>query len=228
MTHQDAATNADAAGADLPARKEQERSRLTRQRLMAATVECLVEYGWAGTTTTVVAERAGVSRGAQLHHYPTRAELVVAAVEHVGRSLVDQMLDAARSLPGGPGRTEAVLQLLGDFYTGPLFVAALELWVAARTDPALREAVIPLERRIGWEAHRLTVGVLGLDDGDPAVREAVQGTLDMVRGMGLASLLTDDTARRRAVLRRWAGVLDAVAHTQDTQETPGVSAHPYT
>ena len=214
---------AGSAGAEVPGRKEQERSKVTRQRLMAATVDCLVEYGWAGTTTTVVAERAGVSRGAQLHHYPTRAELVVAAVEHVGRSLVEQMLDAARSLPSGPGRTEAVLQLLGDFYTGPLFVAALELWVAARTDPQLRAAVIPLERRIGWEAHRLTVGVLGLDDSDPAAREAVQGTLDMVRGMGLASLLTDDSARRRAVLRRWAGVLDAVAHAHDTEESPAVS-----
>jgi AcrR family transcriptional regulator len=197
-------------------RKEQERSRLTRQRLMQAAVDCLVEYGWSGTTTTVVAERAGVSRGAQLHHYPTRAELVIAAVEYVGHQLVDQMLDAARSLPQGHGRTEAVLQLLGDLYTGQLFVAALELWVAARTDPQLREAVIPLERRLGREAHRLTVGVLGLDDSDPAVREAVQGTLDMVRGMGLANLLTDDSTRRRAVLHRWAELF------------PGVSARPYT
>ena len=206
--------------AAVPSRKQQQRSRVTRQRLMTAAVECLVEYGWSGTTTTVVAERAGVSRGAQLHHYPTRAELVVAAVEHVGRGLVDQMLDAAKSLPSGPKRTEAVLQLLGDFYTGPLFVAALELWVAARTDPQLRQAVIPLERRVGWEAHRLTVGVLGLDDGEPAVREAVQGTLDMVRGMGLANLLTDDGVRRRAVLRRWARILDAVAAADEFEEYP--------
>lgn len=213
------------AHAEAPNRKEQERSRATRQRLMEATVECLVEYGWAGTTTTVVAERAGVSRGAQLHHYPTRNELVVAAVEHVGRVLVDQMLDAANQLPSGPGRTEAVLQMLGDFYSGPLFAAALELWVAARTDPQLREVVIPLERRVGWEAHRLTVGVLGLDDGDTQVREAVQGTLDMARGMGLANLLTDDSARRRAVLRRWAGILDsvtyAVASVEEVEEYPG-------
>ena len=212
-------------------RKEQERSRITRQRLMEATVECLVEYGWAGTTTTVVAGRAGVSRGAQLHHYPTRNELVVAAVEHVARVLVDQMLDAAKSLPSGRTRTEAVLQMLGDFYAGPLFAAALELWVAARTDPALREAVIPLERRVGWEAHRLTVGLLGLDDADPAVREAMQGTLDMVRGMGLANLLTDDSARRRAVLRRWASILDsvtyAVAFSADAEESPGVSAEAF-
>lgn len=210
--------------AEVPNRKEQERSRATRQRLMEAAVECLVEYGWAGTTTTVVAERAGVSRGAQLHHYPTRNELVVAAVEHVGRVLVDQMLDAAQDLPTGSERTEAVLQMLGDFFSGPLFNAALELWVAARTDPQLREAVIPLQRRVGWEAHRLAVGVLGLDDSDPAVREAVQGTLDMVRGMGLANLLTDDSARRRAVVSRWASILDsvlyAVASTEEVEEYP--------
>jgi hypothetical protein len=86
-------------------------------------------------------------------------------------------------------------------------VAALELWVAARTDPQLREAVLPLERRLGREAYRLTTGVLGLDERDPLVREAVGGTLDMVRGMGLANLLSDDGARRRAVISRWASIL---------------------
>src|SRR5918998_2881312 len=95
---------------------QQERSRLTQQRLLTATIECLVEYGWAGTTTTVIAERAGVSRGAQLHHYPTRNELVVAAVGHVAGMLVDQMLDAAQALPHYAGRTDAVLQMLGDFF----------------------------------------------------------------------------------------------------------------
>ena len=68
--------------APAPAR-QQDRSRATQRRLLDATVDCLVEVGWAGTTTTLVAERAGVSRGAQLHHYPTKAALVVAAVEHL-------------------------------------------------------------------------------------------------------------------------------------------------
>ena len=62
-------------------RTQQERSRVTQQRLLDATVDCLVEHGWAGTTTTLIAERAGVSRGAQLHHYPTKAALVLAAVD---------------------------------------------------------------------------------------------------------------------------------------------------
>ena len=62
---------------------QEERTRVMRQRLLDATVECLVERGWSGTSTTLVSQRAGVSRGAQLHHFPTKAALVLAAVEHL-------------------------------------------------------------------------------------------------------------------------------------------------
>ncbi|MFD9687115.1 TetR/AcrR family transcriptional regulator, partial [Kitasatospora sp. NPDC059088] len=62
---------------------QQDRSRATRARLLAAAVDCLAELGWQGSTVTVVAERAGVSRGAAQHHFPTREDLFTAAVEHV-------------------------------------------------------------------------------------------------------------------------------------------------
>ncbi len=93
-------------------------------------------------------------------------------------------------------------------FTGPVFSAALELWVAARTDAALRLAVGPLEQRIGRETHRSTVELLGFDQSEPGVRELVQATLDLVRGLGLANTITDDTARRGRILDAWAEVLD--------------------
>jgi AcrR family transcriptional regulator len=191
------------------ARREQERSRVTRQRLMEAAVDCLVEYGWAGTTTTVVAERAGVSRGAQLHHYPTRGELVVAAVQHLGRARFDELLAAAEALPLGPRRTETVLSMLADLYTGPLFKAALELWVAARTDRQLHDVAAPLEGEIGRETHRVAVRLLNADESAPGVREAVQATMDFLRGLGLADVLSDDRRRRARLIRQWASMLDA-------------------
>ncbi|HEX6919288.1 MAG TPA: TetR/AcrR family transcriptional regulator [Actinomycetes bacterium] len=187
---------------------QEERSRATRQRLLEATVDCLVERGWAGTTTTVIVERAGVSRGAQLHHYPTKSELVMAAVDHVGRARVAEVRDAATRLRPGRQRTKAVLDMLADFFTGPLFVAALELWVAARTDETMRAAVSDLEARLGRETHALTVELLGVDESRPGAREAVQATLDLVRGLGLANLLTDDRARRDRILRAWGRTLD--------------------
>ena len=197
---------------------QEERTRLMRARLLEACVDCLVERGFAGTSTTLVSERAGVSRGAQLHHFPTKNDLVVAAVEHLTEVRGAELAAAAGRLPHGPRRTRAVLQMLGDHFSSPVFIAALELWVAARTDPALLAAVGPLEQRIGRETHHLTVELLGVEESQPGVRELVQATLDLVRGLGLADTITDDTRRRGRILDRWARTLDATFATH--QETP--------
>ena len=89
-----------------------------------------------------------------------------------------------------------------------MFTAALELWVAARTDDTLRAAVVPLEQKVGRQTHRMTLDLLGADESRPGVRELVQGTLDLVRGLGLADTITDDARRRKRILDRWANVLD--------------------
>jgi AcrR family transcriptional regulator len=183
---------------------QQERSRITQQRLLAATIDCLVEHGWSGATTTAIAERAGVSRGAQLHHYPTRTALVTAAVGHLAERRAAEIRAEAAALGDDPrDRLDRVLDMLAAAFTGPAFVAALELWVAARTDPDLRAALLPLEARVGREMHRLTVELLGADESRPGVREAVQATLDLLRGLGVANLLTDDSPRRAALLSAW-------------------------
>ncbi len=179
-----------------------------RLRLLDATVELLVERGFSRTSTTLVSERAGVSRGAQLHHFPTKNDLVVAAVEHLTELRGLELEQALGRLPRGADRTRAVVRVLGDHFSSPVFTAALELWVAARTDEQLLAAVAPLEQRIGRETHRLTVEALGADESRDGVRELVQGTLDLVRGLGLADTITDDTRRRGRILDQWAGVLD--------------------
>ncbi|MQY12994.1 HTH-type transcriptional regulator CymR [Streptomyces sp. RB5] len=181
---------------------KQDRSRVTRQRLLEAAVACLAEYGWSGSTVTVVAEHAGVSRGAAQHHFPTREDLFTAAVQHVAV----ERSEALRGL--GPGSTRETLTAIVGLYTGPLFRAALQLWVAAAHEEQLRPRVAALESRFGREAHRITVELLGADESRPGVRESIQGFLDMARGLGLATLLTDDTARRERVVAQWAALLE--------------------
>lgn len=196
-----------------------DRTRAMRARLLEATVELLVERGFAGTSTTLVSDRAGVSRGAQLHHFPTKNDLVVAAVEHLTERRGAELAEAVAHLPTGGRRTRAVVEMLGDHFASQVFAAALELWVAARTDEALLAAVGPLEQRVGREAHRMTVAALGVDESRPGVRELVQATLDLVRGLGLASTITDDSVRRRRILREWADVLDRELD-RDDEGTP--------
>ncbi|WP_079078092.1 TetR/AcrR family transcriptional regulator [Streptomyces sp. CdTB01] len=187
---------------------KQDRSRATRQRLLEAAVACLAEHGWAGSTVSVVAERAGVSRGAAQHHFPTREDLFTAAVEYVA----EERSTALRALfPDGAGDDRrAVVAALVDLYTGPLFRAALHLWVAASNEEPLRPRVTELEARVGRETHRIAVELLGADESRPGVRETVQGLLDMARGLGLANLLTDDTGRRDRVIAQWSSILDGV------------------
>src|SRR5436190_24102435 len=99
---------------------QQDRSHATRKRLLEAAVECLAELGWTGTTVAVVAERAGVSRGAAQHHFPTREDLVTAAVDYVTEVRLGEIRREATKLPRGHARTEAIVDMMVGHYTGPL------------------------------------------------------------------------------------------------------------
>lgn len=199
---------------DVVREPRQDRSRATRKRLLEAAIECLAELGWSGSTVAVVAERAGVSRGAAQHHFPTREDLVTSAVEYVASERLAALRSHAVGLPRGPDRTRAVIRVVEQMYTGPLFRAAIHLWVAATSDERLRERVVALEAQVGRETHRTALELLGVDESTPGVREAVQATLDMARGLGLANLLSDDSRRRARVLRQWADMLEAVLYRE--------------
>jgi AcrR family transcriptional regulator len=189
---------------------QQERSRATRARLLDAAVRVLAERGMAGAGVGAVAEEAGVSRGAAQHHFPTREDLSLAALRHMLDRRGEELRRGVAAVPEGPGRTEAVVRMVVDAFSGVDFRAALQLWAAAASDPVLRERITPLEEHMGREVHRAAVDLLGADESVPGVRETVQATLDLARGLGLANLLTDDGPRRARIVRQWARTLDAV------------------
>lgn len=186
---------------------QQDRSRATRARLLESAITCLADLGWGASTVAVVAEHAGVSRGAAQHHFPTREALFTAALEQITQERGDEMRrEVARSPQARSTRT--VVGLVFDMFTGTLFRAALMLWVAAASDAALRDQIVPLEARIGREMHRIVLELLDVDERTDGVRETVQATLDLARGLGLANLLTDDRSRRDGIADRWAITLD--------------------
>ena len=168
-------------------------------------MECLATYGWSATTVAAVAEHAGVSRGAAQHHFPTREDLITAALDH----MFDERIDSTRAEPA-PATTEAVVARLVEHFTGTLFKAALQVWTAAAADEALRERVVPLEQKFGRVAHRMAIEALGVTDEDETTHRLVQATLDLARGLGLADVLTDDSARRAEVVRAWSALLDGL------------------
>ncbi|MFL6053997.1 MAG: TetR/AcrR family transcriptional regulator [Actinoallomurus sp.] len=129
-------------------RTQEERRAETQTRLLDATVECLAELGWSGTSTTEVARRAGVSRGAQQHHYPTKMLLVAAALEHLLERQRVLFERAFAALPAERRNVEGALDLLWDTFREAPALALMELAMAARTDLTLRELSLGITERI--------------------------------------------------------------------------------
>lgn len=189
---------------------KQERSRATRESLLDATIESLAEVGWHGTTVVAVAARAGVSRGAAQHHFPSRDDMVREAVERVGETLADRLRQRAVEVDRGEDRVLHVLTTLTGVWTDVVGRAALQLWIAAATDPTLRELVIPLERRFSRDMQELTLELLDADPDAPGVQASVRLTLDVVRGIGVGAAVRHDLAQRNADLAQWAAILGAM------------------
>ncbi len=136
-------------------RTQAERRAVTRGALLDATLEVLVEVGYARLTTTQVVARAGVTRGAQAHYFATKADLVVQALSHLTDRLVAEMVrQPLRNVDGHVEQYEALLNRLWEIYAGPASVALLELFVASRTDAELREHLIQFESAVARTLQR--------------------------------------------------------------------------
>ncbi len=186
-----------------PTRTQGERTAATRTKLLDATLDSLVELGYARTTTHGIALRAGLSRGAQLHHFPTKESLVVASVEHLAVKREKEL----RGELGGTHDLGRALELLGEAFAGPLFLAALELWVAARTEPALRAALLPLERRVARALTALGAELLDVS----ADSHVLELTVELLRGLGMAVLFNSPVTaarRRQRLLAGWREILE--------------------
>jgi AcrR family transcriptional regulator len=189
---------------------QQDRSRATRESLLEATIESLADVGWSGTTVVGVAARAGVSRGAAQHHFATRADLVRAAVESVTQRLSRELRLHRHTLAGRQDRVLDALELLADVWSGTVGRAATHLWVAASTDPALRDLVLPLERQLNREMFHVAADLFGADTNEPAVRQSLGVSLQFLRGVGLSSLLGRNTGSRRTELAQYAAMLATI------------------
>ena len=194
-------------------RTQEERSAETRGRLLDATVDCLIDLGYSATTTTVIADRAGLSRGAQLHHFPTKAALVAAAVEHLTRRIGEDLQREVAKLPVDGDRVSAAVDLLWSRFATPLFPAWLELLVASRTDAELRKHLFAFEERMGHAIQRQITSVFGDKVSTaPNFEMAMEMTLNLMYGMALVrAVATADGKRHRK--RREAAMLETWKRT---------------
>ncbi|GAB32333.1 TetR/AcrR family transcriptional regulator [Gordonia otitidis] len=196
---------------------QQERSRQTRERLLRSAIQVLAHEGWASATVAAVAQRAGVSRGAAQHHFPTREALISSTLEQIFDDLTLNADTLVQPDVNDPRRVRMAVERAVSIYTGTEFKASLQVWAAAASDPALRELILPMEARFARAAHRVTVAALDPDGSNPRAHRVAQVTLDLARGLGLADTLSDDSRRRAQVLDTWVEMVsDALAAGSET------------
>lgn len=179
-----------------------EKSASTRARILESAIECLVQLGYSGFTTVEVAERAGVSRGAMLHHYKSKSEIVSATMEYLHEKRIGELRRAVARLDQEEDVVEAAVNLLWAMVKHPHFYAMQELTVAARTEPELRETLLPLAKRFEAEISRVNEELFRAYVRPQTPFEEMRDlTRFLFDGLGLGRILHEDDAFAEQTLR---------------------------
>lgn len=192
-------------------RRQQIRSVETRERLIQATLDEIFEVGYHAATTQDIAARADVSRGALLHHFPARADLVLAAMEELLEDGTRQIKAMADEVQAGQGSLESFVEFLWRLFSGRFFYLSLEMITEARNDPELRERMIPVVKRF----HQALDGIWSVFC-HPARRPPHQAqvilnlTLCLVRGMGVQTVLRPEPGYYRELITAWTALLPQI------------------
>ena len=181
-----------------------QKSAMTRDRILDAAINCFVDLGYTNVTTAKVASSAGVSRGAMLHHFPSKTELIQAAVEYLHDKLLEDYTERVAKIPArlkGAERRRAGIDAYWEHLTGDLFVVYNELCVASRTDPELK-SILENSQQLFEQHVRDTNAELFSEWKDRGDRFtlAMDVTKCMMEGMAAARLMTNRDERVKRLL----------------------------
>jgi AcrR family transcriptional regulator len=181
----------------------------TRQRILQVAVDLLIERGLAATTTAEVQRAGGFSRGALLHHFPTREAMLGATIRVLMEHNEAAVRQAEAAAPAGLDRVERAIRVLCASVVRPSFVAELELWAAARTDASLREVLRQEEKRARVDLYRVVDDVFGADlVADERYPLVSSLTVQFLRGLAISDVLRGESSER--LVADWAAVVRAI------------------
>lgn len=180
-------------------RTQAERREATRTALLDAAIAVLMEEGYGNLTTRRVAERAGVSQGAQMHHFPTRGSFVAEAVRHLATQLSAELRERAALSTSRTERRrlERALDELWAAHNGPVFQATMELWVAARTDGEIRESMAEVARDVSRFLAEASAEFFPELTARPGAGALLDTAMASLRGLAMLRFYGDPRLERR-------------------------------
>lgn len=194
-----------------PRRTQGERSQAMRERILDATLDCLMDLGLRQTSTVAVARHAGVSRGALMHHYPTKILLLQEALRYLLINEIEMVEEMAVGLVDGEFTLERILDVLWEHFSGRLFMVTIEYIAAARTDEAIRETLAAVGLEFNQSLDAIWDNLPRSQGVSPKNRRlALNATLCFLRGMGTQTVWRDDPDLFNEMLVVWKQLLAQV------------------
>lgn len=175
---------------------------------MQAALECVAEFGYHGATMDRIVERAGLSRGAQMHHFPTKLDLMITAFDFMLERLVDDLRAHTEKIRERRERPEEVIEYLWEnYFSGFMFSVTMEFVVAARSDPVLRERASVVSNRFHQrldDCWYLLYRMTHVSEGRLVL--ILNLTITLLRGMGFQKVLWDRPDYFRQLLQEWLSI----------------------
>jgi AcrR family transcriptional regulator len=185
-----------------------ERSALMRHKILSSTLDCIFKLGYQNVSTNVVVQHANISRGALLHHFPTKEALIAASVE----MLLEDEIKLVRQKAGAYRENALTIDDFVDFlwerFSGRLFMITIDFLSRARTDEALREAIIPPSLNFHKSLNEIWSKFFVLNKSSSAEIEVLLNTtLCLMRGMGVQSIVRKDSEYFTSIASYWKHIL---------------------
>lgn len=212
------------AAAPAQRRTQEERRTATQRKLREAALELLAELGYERLTTTAIARRAGVSKGAQAYHYPTKDDMLVAAFEHLLEGWNTRRHRFVKALEGEATMEQVLRYLWRDVFGRADYVASVELMLAARHHPDLRARLNAVLAPWTDSRDEIFRRILPIDDRSGRLATFLQLNFCVLRGMALYGGLNDDRTLDDRMLKMWLDMASAYVETERRPTRPATNA----
>lgn len=200
------------------------RSARTRRKILEATLDAIHEDGFQRASTTEIVRRAGVSRGALLHHYPAKELLIAAAVEHLLEAEIADIRKVAAAYAEKQLSIDDFIDDMWRRFSGRLFMITIDFLASARTDAALREAVIPVSLRFHRSLNEIWSSFFVNKTTAPhKVQVLLNTTLCLMRGMGIQTIVREDPRYFAEMQEAWKEILRALLSEEEARQRPGTA-----
>lgn len=204
-----------------PRRTQAERSETTRRKLIEAALVLLRERGYGGLRTNEVSDRAGVSRGAQLHHFPTKHELILATLGYLNENMMAESRRRAAAAQRSADPIADAIADAKDFFFSDYFFVSLAITMGDARDEDLMRHTVPMSRDARFAVEKMWLEAL-VARGVPRklASDVLALTLSIVRGLAVRTIIDNDPKKFDDLLRRWRNMASMFLEQEMRQSAP--------